>query len=62
VAGGVAPQIIGKLQDGSFMAGFMHKEASMRHLLRAMPVQVVVNPHVGLLGATTSAARLSQGS
>lgn len=58
VAGGVAPQIMSKLQDGSFMAGFMDKEESMQHLLRDMPVRVVVNPHVGLLGATAAALRL----
>lgn len=58
VAGGIAPKIIDKLKDGTFMAAFIDKEARMQDLLRAMPVRVVVNPQVGLLGSTVIAARL----
>ncbi len=60
VAGGVAPRIIDKLKDGTFMQGFMKKEERMLPLLKAMPVHVVVNAGVGLLGSAVAAARLAQ--
>jgi glucokinase len=59
VAGGVAPKIIDKLKDGTFMHGFLDKEERMQGLLKAMPVQVVVNANVGLLGSAVAAARLA---
>ena len=58
VAGGVAPRIIDKLKDGAFMSAFIDKEERMQDLLKAMPVRVVVNAHVGLLGSAVAAARL----
>jgi glucokinase len=58
VAGGVAPRIIDKLKDGAFMSAFIDKEERMQDLLKAMPVHVVVNAHVGLLGSALAAARL----
>ena len=60
IAGGVAPKIIDKLKDGSFMQSFLDKEDRMQGLLKAMPVQVVVNANVGLLGSAVAAARLAQ--
>ena len=59
VAGGVAPKIIAKLTDGTFMQSFLNKEARMQPLLQAMPVNVVVNANVGLLGSAVAAARLA---
>ena len=59
VAGGVAPKIIAKLTDGAFMQSFLNKEERMQPLLQAMPVQVVVNANVGLLGSAVAAARLA---
>jgi len=59
VAGGVAPRIIDKLKDGVFMSAFIDKEERMQDLLRAMPVRVVVNAHVGLMGSALAAARLA---
>ena len=58
VAGGVAPKIIDKLKDGIFMQAFLNKEPRMRPLLEAMPVRVVVNAHVGLMGSAVAAVRL----
>lgn len=58
IAGGIAPKIIEKLKDGSFMSTFVDKEASMQDVLKAMPVRVVINPRVGLLGSAVVAARL----
>jgi glucokinase len=57
VAGGIAPQILAKLQDGSFMRAFLAK-GRMSDLLKRVPVRVIVNPRVGLLGAAAEAARL----
>jgi glucokinase len=58
LAGGVAPKIIDKLKDGTFMDAFNNKEERMQPLLKAMPVRVIVNPNVGLLGSAIAASRL----
>lgn len=58
VAGGVAPKIIGKLTDGAFMRAFHDKEERMQPLLKAMPVRVIINQNVGLLGSAIAASRL----
>lgn len=58
VAGGIAPKIIGKLTDGTFMRAFHHKEERMQPLLGSMPVRVIVNENVGLLGSVIIASRL----
>ncbi len=57
VAGGIAPNIIDKLTDGTFMRAFYDKEERMQPLLKAMPVRVIVNPNVGLLGSAIAASR-----
>ncbi len=58
VAGGVAPKIISKIQEGGFMQGFLDKYDKMQPLLKAMPVKVVMNQSVGLLGCAVAASRL----
>jgi len=58
VAGGVAPRIIDMLKNGLFMEAFMNKEERMQKLLADMPVRVVVNAKVGLMGAAIAASRL----
>jgi glucokinase len=58
VAGGIAPKIIDRLTDGAFMRAFNDKEERMQSLLKAMPVRVIVNPNVGLLGSAIAASRL----
>jgi len=57
VAGGIAPKIIDKLTDGDFIRAFTRK-GRMSDLLATIPVQVVLNPRVGLLGAALAASRL----
>ncbi|MGD8567799.1 MAG: glucokinase [Gammaproteobacteria bacterium] len=59
IAGGVAPRIVDKLQDGAFIEAFNNK-SKMKDLLTAMPVKVITNPKVGLIGAAVYAARDSQ--
>jgi glucokinase len=55
LAGGIAPKIVDWLADGTFMYGFTSK-GRMRPLLEAMPVSVVLNDRVALLGAARRAA------
>jgi glucokinase len=57
ISGGIAPKIIGKLKDGAFMRAFNNK-GRFSALLSGIPVHVVTNPQVGLLGALHEARRL----
>jgi glucokinase len=50
LGGGIAPKIIEKLRDPVFMNAFTAK-GRMRPLLQAIPVRVILNPKVALLGA-----------
>ena len=61
VAGGMAPKLIKKLQDGTFMKAFVNK-GRYKRLLSKMPVKVVMNQQTALLGAASVAAALSQGA
>jgi glucokinase len=54
VAGGIAPKILGRLAAGLFVAAFNNK-GSFSELARAMPVHVVLNERLGLLGAARAA-------
>lgn len=55
VGGGIAPKIVGKLQDGAFMRAFVAK-GRMQPLLESMPVRVILNPKTALHGAARYAA------
>lgn len=57
IAGGIAPKILPALRDGTFMRAFKDK-GRMSSLLVAMPVYMVMNERVGLLGAALAASRL----
>lgn len=50
VAGGVAPKLIAKIRDGSFMHAFLDK-GRLSSALERLHVSVVMNPQVGLFGA-----------
>jgi glucokinase len=50
LAGGIAPKILEKLTDGTFVRAFTAK-GRMQSLLEAIPVRVVVSDKVNLLGA-----------
>ena len=54
VAGGVAPHILPKLQDGTFITAFRDK-GRLSDVVARVPVHVIVNPHVGLIGAAAAA-------
>ena len=55
VGGGIAPKIISKLTDGSFMRAFIGR-GRMKDLLASMPVRVIMNDKTALIGAARYAA------
>lgn len=56
VAGGIAPKIIAGLKQGRFMRAFNDK-GRFSTLMQRIPVKVVINPNVGLMGAALVASR-----
>ncbi len=61
VGGGIAPKIIEKLKDGTFMAAFTDK-GRFSSLMGSIPVRVIMNDKTALLGAARVAAnRLNKG-
>ncbi len=58
VGGGIAPKILDKLKDGTFMRAFTDK-GRYADFNAAIPVQVVLNPQAPLRGAAYYAAFLS---
>lgn len=58
VGGGIAPKLITKLKDGTFMKGFLNK-GRYKKLLGNMPVKVIMNQQAALLGAASVAGALS---
>lgn len=57
IAGGIAAKNLPLLQEGSFLRAFTNK-GRMSSLLENVPVHIVLNSKVGLLGAAIAAARL----
>jgi glucokinase len=58
IAGGIAPRILEKIKSGTFLQSFNGK-GRLAPLCRKLPVHVIVNPSVGLLGAAACAARVA---
>jgi glucokinase len=56
VAGGIAPRIADRLGAGGFVRAFRDK-GRLSELLSRVPVHVIMNPSVGLLGAAAVAGR-----
>ena len=54
VAGGIAPKLIAKMHDGTFLRAFLAK-GRMTPLLERTRVSVVTNTRVGLIGARVAA-------
>jgi glucokinase len=54
VGGGIAPKIIDKLRDGTFMRAFVDK-GRLAPLLKTIPVRVILNPQTALYGAARCA-------
>lgn len=57
IGGGIAPRIIDTLKKGSFMHAFRNK-GRYTEMMHEIPVYVISNPQVGLLGAELEAQRL----
>jgi glucokinase len=55
IGGGVAPKIIQKLREQSFMDAFTQK-GRFKHLLESIPVRVILNDKAALFGAARYAA------
>jgi glucokinase len=58
IAGGIAAKNLELFADGTFMTAFNHK-GRVRDLLADIPVSVILNPQVGLIGAAAQAAKLA---
>jgi glucokinase len=56
VAGGIAPKILPKMNDGTFLRAFCQKE-KFEEMLSRMPLQIVLNEEAPMLGAAAEAAR-----
>jgi glucokinase len=57
VAGGIAPKILPRLQDGAFIHAFTDK-GRLSDLMRSIEVKVALNPRAPLIGAAHYALRL----
>ena len=57
LAGGVGAKILPKLQNGLFMKNFLDK-GRMSTVLETLPISLITNPKVGLIGATFYAETL----
>jgi glucokinase len=60
IAGGIAAKILPLLKECGFLQAFTNK-GRMRSLLETIPVHVVLNPQVGLIGAALCALRMGNG-
>jgi glucokinase len=60
IGGGIAPKIIGKLKDGTFMNAFRNK-GRLSSIVERIPVRVIMNDRAAVLGAAAYAADLAQG-
>lgn len=59
LGGGIAPKLLPKLQEGSFIRAFTAK-GRYKRLMTSIPVDVILNPNAGLLGAASLAAGLQE--
>jgi glucokinase len=57
IAGGIAAKNLDLFADGTFLKAFHHK-GRVSDLLANIPVSVILNPQVGLIGAAAQAAKL----
>lgn len=57
IAGGIAAKILPLIEEGNFLHAFTHK-GRMASILERIPVHVVLDPQVGLVGAALRASRL----
>jgi len=58
IGGGIAPKIIEKLCGNNFIQSFTGKEGQFAQFTSEIPVKVILNPKVGLLGVAWYAAKI----
>jgi len=59
LGGGIAPKLLSKLKDGTFMKAFTNKGRYKRAMINT-PVHVVMNQQTALIGAASIAAQLAR--
>lgn len=59
ITGGIAPKLLPKLRDGAFLRAFLDK-GRMRDVVAEVPVHVVLDPDVPLLGALHVASAMAR--
>jgi glucokinase len=59
LGGGIAPKLLSKLKDGTFMKAFTNK-GRYKRLMSSIPVHVVMNDRTALMGAASTAAQLAK--
>jgi glucokinase len=59
LGGGIAPKLLAKLKDGTFMKAFTNK-GRYKRLMANIPVHVVMNQYTGLIGSASTAAQLAR--
>ena len=60
LGGGIAPKVLPKLGDGTFLTAFRDK-ARLAPLLEAIPIRVILNEKTGLYGAARYALQVLRG-
>ena len=59
LGGGIAPKLLAKLQDGTFLRAFTNK-GRYKRLMSNIPVRVIMNDKTALLGAASVASQLAR--
>ena len=59
IAGGIAPKLVERIARGDFMEALLDK-GRMTTVLAQIPVAVVLEPRVGLIGARVAAMGLGK--
>ena len=55
VSGGIAGKILPKMTNGAFLQAFISK-GRLQHVMETIPVKIILNERVGLIGAARYAA------
>jgi glucokinase len=59
LGGGIAPKLLAKLQDGTFLRAFTNK-GRYKRLMSNIPIRVIMNDKTALLGTASVASRLAR--
>jgi glucokinase len=59
LGGGIPPRIVNELQKGAFLKAFCHK-GRIAYVMETIPVHVIMDPHVALLGVALRGVEMLQ--